>query len=68
MRMIKVNRGGYFAVFLRRVRTDEAKAIRRQTGTNPFRAKRLEAAPYGYAPTVTCSPTSDNLLLIEYGQ
>lgn len=35
---------------LRRVRTDEAKAIRRLTGTNPFQAKRLEVAPYQYAP------------------
>ena len=52
--------------FLRRVRTDEAKAIRRKTGSNPFQAKRLEVAPYNYAPAVTCSPSLDNLLLIEY--
>ena len=52
---------------IRRVRTEEAKAIRRRTGTNPFQAKRFEVAPYSYAPTVTCSPTLDNLLLVEYG-
>ena len=51
---------------LRRVRTDEAKAIRRLTGTNPFQAKRLEVAPYQYAPTVTCSPCIDNLILVQY--
>ena len=52
---------------IRRVRTEEAKRIRRLTGTNPFQAKQFEVAPYTYAPTVTCSPTLDNLLLIEYG-
>jgi len=52
---------------IRRVRTEEAKAIRRRTGTNPFQAKRFEVAPYMYAPTVTCSPTLDNLLLVQYG-
>lgn len=56
------------AVFLRRVRTEEAKAIRRLTGTNPFQAKRLERCPYSYAPTVTCSPSLDNLLLVDYGR
>ena len=54
------------ARFIRRVRTEEAKRIRRLTGTNPFQAKRFEIAPYDYAPCITCSPTLDNLLLIEH--
>ena len=48
------------------MRTEEAKRIRRLTGTNPFQAKRIEVAPYDYAPTVTCSPCIDNLILVEY--
>ena len=66
MQKIKSDWDGWFAVFLRRVRTEEAKAIRRRTGTNPFQAKRMEVAPYDYAPTVTCTPSLDNLLLVEY--
>lgn len=53
---------------IRRVRTEEAKRIRRLTGTNPFQAKQFEIAPYNYAPTVTCSPTLDNLLLVKFGK
>ena len=56
------------ASILRRVRTEEAKAIRRMTGSNPFQAKAMMVAPYFYAPTVTCSPSLDNLILIEYGK
>ena len=51
---------------LRRVRTEEAKIIRRLTGTNPFQSKQMEIAPYNYAPLITTSPVLDNLLLIEY--
>ena len=51
---------------VRRVRTEWAKAIRRETGTNPFQAKQLEEFPSGYMPTITASANIENYIKVEY--
>ena len=51
---------------VRRVRTEWAKAIRRETGTNPFQAKQLEEFPSGYMPTITASANIENYIMVEY--
>ena len=51
---------------VRRVRTQWAKAIRRETGTNPFQAKQLEEFPAGYMPTITASVNIENYIKVEY--
>lgn len=51
---------------VRRVRTEWAKAIRRETGTNPFQAKQLEEFPSGYMPTITANVNIDNYIKVEY--
>lgn len=51
---------------VRRVRTEEAKAIRRLTGTNPFQAKVFEDCPYDYMPTITASTNMDNYIKVIY--
>ena len=51
---------------VRRIRTEEAKAIRRATGTNPFQAKVFEECPYDYMPTITASPNMDNFVKVIY--
>ncbi len=51
---------------VRRVRTEEAKSIRRQTGTNPFQAKQLEEFTSGYMPTITASTNIENYIKVEY--
>lgn len=51
---------------VRRVRTELAKAIRRETGTNPFQAKELEEFPSGYMPTITASANIENYIKVEY--
>ena len=51
---------------VRRVRTEWAKAIRRETGTNPFQAKQLEEFPAGYMPTITASANIENYIKVEY--
>ena len=51
---------------VRRVRTEWAKAIRRETGTNPFQAKQLEESTAGYMPTITANINIDNYIKVDY--
>ena len=68
---------------IRRVRTEEAKAIRRRTGTNPFQAKRriygdrgghLHFSEHKYVPrpdgisNAITTFDKDNYVLVTYGQ
>lgn len=54
-------------VMLRRVRTEEAKRIRRETGTNSFRDKLLTYGSERVASTVTTVTSKDCLILVRYG-
>ena len=54
---------GYVLVS-KEVRTEEAKAQRRQTGTNDFRGKKLEFRESDVMNCLSTSPTNDNLIKI----
>lgn len=51
---------------MRRERTEHAKAVRRQTGTNGFADKQLTTSKERWSGTITASQSKDNLLLVEY--
>lgn len=46
------------------VRTEEAKSEKKKTGTNSFRAKKVEFREQDYMNTITTSPTNDQILKI----
>ena len=48
---------------LTEVRTEEAKKIRRETGTNPQRAKKLVPRKDGLVNALQTSPTNDHFVL-----
>lgn len=50
---------------IKEVRTDDAKKTRRETGSNNFRDKEIEAREQEYMNTINTSQTKDNLLLVE---
>lgn len=51
-----------YAIGLTEVRTEEAKKIRRETGTNPKRAKELAERTDNKTGALLTSPTNDNLI------
>jgi|GEM_PF-4681638 len=53
---------GLYAIGLTEVRTEEAKKIRRETGTNPKRAKELAERTDDKTGALLTSPTNDNLI------
>ena len=53
---------GLYAVGLTEVRTQEAKKIRKETGTNPKRAKELAERIDDKIGALLTSPTNDNLI------
>jgi DNA (cytosine-5)-methyltransferase 3A len=53
-------------VGLTEVRTEEAKRIRKETGTNPKRAKELAERTDGKTGALLTSQTNDNLVEIKY--
>ena len=48
------------------VRTDESKELRKLTGTNDFRGKKIEFREQDFANTITTSLTKDHLLKMDY--
>lgn len=55
-------------VGLTEVRTEEAKQIRKETGTNPKRAKELVERTDGKTGAILTSQTNDNLVAIMLGR
>lgn len=53
-------------VMLRYIRTEQAKRIRRETGTNSFRDKILTYGSELVASTVTTAINKDGLILVTY--
>lgn len=53
---------GLYAIGLTEVRTEEAKKIRKETGTNPKRAKELVERTDDKTGALLTSPTNDNLI------
>jgi DNA (cytosine-5)-methyltransferase 3A len=62
IRLIEPRKEGLYAVSLTEVRTEEAKAIRRETGTNPKRAKELAERTDDKTGALLTYPTNDNLI------